>query len=82
MEEHKDLRNDYDVERDNRRRYQNSVEEKQNVVGEHERQLVSCSPCQHCQTRRIRDLHVTSHHVSMSMSRHLVQTIVNTLTGV
>lgn len=41
LDEHRDLRNDYDVERDNRRRYQNTVEQKHHLVGEYERQFVS-----------------------------------------
>ncbi|KAF1844552.1 uncharacterized protein K460DRAFT_404844 [Cucurbitaria berberidis CBS 394.84] len=42
-EEHTHLKNDYLSERDIRRNYQRTVEEKQNLVGEYERQLESSS---------------------------------------
>jgi hypothetical protein len=41
-EEHSNLKNDYLSERDIRRNYQRTVEEKQSVVGDYERQLVGC----------------------------------------
>ncbi|CAE7195685.1 hypothetical protein P3342_009939 [Pyrenophora teres f. teres] len=42
-EEHTNLKNDYMSERDIRRNYQRTVEEKQALVGEHERQLQASS---------------------------------------
>jgi protein-tyrosine phosphatase len=42
LREHAELKSDYLSERDNRRNYQNRVEEAHRAVGEYERQLV-CS---------------------------------------
>lgn len=39
-EEHGNLKNDYLSEREIRRSYQTAVQEKQNLVGDYERQLV------------------------------------------
>jgi hypothetical protein len=43
-EEHANLKNDYLSERDIRRNYQKTVDEKQSLVGDYERQLVRHPP--------------------------------------